>query len=281
LDHIDEDIGYNVQTYGLNAAREIAVRKKPGDLILCFYGGANKITADHHPDLKIVEPVIGYDTKGVFAPYRVFASYAHMHMFYGERGMLMTPSWNDAVIYNAISAYEFDYTEQKDDYFLYFGRVIPSKGVSLAIQSTQETGKKLIIAGPGSITQFGYEKIPDHVIEVGPCDAEQRRKLMSKARAIIGATHYVEPFGNMVVEGYMSGTPAITTDWGGFSETVIQGVTGFRCREFRDFVAAIENIDRISPANCRLWAVQNCDDLVVHQKFDHYLKRIIADNFYR
>lgn len=281
LDYIRPQGHDNIQPYGERAATEIGLRKKPGDLILCFYGVANKITTDQHPDLTIIEPVIGYSTESVFAPYRVFASYAHMHMFYGERKMLMTPAWGDDVIPNAISPHEFDYCEKKDDYFLYFGRVISSKGVDLAIQATQATGQRLIVAGPGSLSDLGYSSVPSHVTIAGPCDVDQRRKLMSRARAILGPTYYIEPFGNMVAEGYMSGTPAITTDWGGFTDTVVNGVTGFRCREFQQFVSAINNIDQISPADCKKWAMEHYEDSVVHDRFDQYLKRIIAGNFYR
>lgn len=281
LDYIRSDNDANTRIYGERAAKEIQSRKKSRDLILSFYGAANKITTDLHPDLKNVEPVIGYETKHVFAQYKVFCSYSHMHMFYGERGMLMNPSWYDAVIPNAITASEFDYITDKEDYFLYFGRVIASKGINVAIQATQETKQRLIIAGPGSLSDLGYSTIPPHVTVVGPCDVNQRKSLMSKARAILGPTYYIEPFGNMVAEGYMSGTPAITTDWGGFTDTVVQGLTGYRCREFREFVYAINNIEKIDPANCRQWAMQNYEDTVVHQKFDYYFKKIIADNFYR
>jgi glycosyltransferase involved in cell wall biosynthesis len=85
----------------------------------------------------------------------------------------------------------------------------------------------------------------------------------------------------MVAEGYMSGTPAITTDWGGFTETVVHGVTGFRCREFRDFVQAIDQIDLIDPYACRKWAMENYEDSVVHDKFNAYLEKIMTTNFYR
>jgi glycosyltransferase involved in cell wall biosynthesis len=281
LDIINSNNDVNVHVYNDRAGKEIAKRKKPGDMILCFYGNANQGAAEANKDLKIVEPSIGYSTKTVFADYRVFTSYAHMHMYYGERDMLMNPSWWDAVIPNAITASEFDFTEYKDDYFLYFGRVIESKGINLAIQATKHTGKKLIIAGPGKLDALGYTEIPEHVTMMGLCDVDQRRRLMAKAKAIIGPTYYVEPFGNMVVEGFMSGTPAITTDWGGFTETVTNGVTGFRCRNFKDIVNAIDRIDTISPWECRRWAEDHCDDSVVHKKFDEYLTNLTDLNFYK
>jgi len=271
----------NIETYNDNAGIEIKKRKKSKDLIMCFHGWENKNATIENQDLLIVEPSIGYDIKAIFAPYRVFTSYAQMHMFYGHKDMLMTPSWYDTVIPNAFSASEFDYTPVKDDYFLIFGRVIENKGIHIAIQATERTGKKLIIAGPGRLEDLGYKEIPKHVEHVGTCDVLQRRKLMSKAKAILGPTYYVEPFGNMIAEGYLSGTPAITSDWGGFVDTVIPGVTGFRCREFRDFVYAIENIDTIDHEDCYNYAMNTYEETVVHQKFDQYIQKLQAGNFYR
>jgi glycosyltransferase involved in cell wall biosynthesis len=281
LPEISHDHETDVKIYNDNAAKEISSRKNPGDFIMCFHGWENRTAAEANSDLFIVEPSIGYDISAVFAPFRAFTSYAQMHMFYGKNNMLMEPSWFDAVIPNAITVDEFEYQETKKDYVLYFGRIVERKGVNIAIQATKAAGVRLIVAGPGSLEDIGYKEIPSHVNYAGPCNMSERKLLMRDARAIIGPTLYVEPFGNMVVEGYMSGTPAITTDWGGFAETVIQGVTGYRCREFKDFVAAIENADKIDPKVCRGWAVENYSDEVVHRKFDDYFKRIGSRTFYR
>lgn len=281
LDKIHSDNQLNIKEYNKNAALEIHKRKSPGDLILCFYGDENKEAAEFNSDLKIIEPSIGYSPHAVFAPYRVFASYAQMHYFYGLRGMLLESNWQDCVIYNAITADEFEYLENKDNYILYFGRVIEEKGIHIAIQATEAAGKNLIIAGPGDLKNLGYTSIPNHVTLVGVSDPQQRKKLMSNAQAIIGPTYYLEPFGNMIAEGYMSGTPAITSDWGAFTENVVQGVTGFRCREFKDFVNAIHHIDQIKSQDCRDWAMKHCEDSVVHNRYDQYFKKVQANNFYR
>lgn len=281
LDESITDRASQIANYNKQAAKEIQKHKQPGDMIVCFFGIENKPAADAHPDLITVEPGIGYTTDAVFAEHRVFVSYAQMHMFYGARGMLMNPSWWDAVIPNAISPEEFEYSDQKSDYFLYFGRVIEAKGVNIAIQATKATGQKLIIAGSGSLADLGYATIPDHVTVVGLCDVEQRKILMKNAIALLGPTHYIEPFGNMVVEAYMSGTPAITTDWGGFAETVVHGKTGFRCREFRDFVWAINNINLIKHQDCQDWALDNYSDKVVHDQLHEYFVKIKQKDFYR
>ena len=56
---------------------------------------------------------------------------------------------------------------------------------------------------------------------------------------------------------------------------------GFRCREHRDVINAIEQIDTIKHQACRDWAMTNCDDTVVHPQFDAWFKKLQAHDFYR
>jgi glycosyltransferase involved in cell wall biosynthesis len=202
-------------------------------------------------------------------------------MFYGERGMLMSPSWFDEVIPNPFTLSEFEYSSTRDDYYLYFGRVCDEKGVHLAIQATERMRKRLIIAGPGSLQSIGYASVPKHVEMFGYADADQRKQLMKKAKALFGLTYYVEPFGNMIIEANLSGAPVITTDWGAFPEIVIQGKTGYRCRSFNDILNAMENIEnhKLSWFDARFIAQQFSDE-IVHEKHRLYLNRVIENNFY-
>jgi glycosyltransferase involved in cell wall biosynthesis len=280
-EHVDVPPIQGTSTTAFNqaAGEEIRKRASDGDIIACFFGVDNKLACEMNLNCKWVEPSIGYRASGVFAPYRVFTSYAQMHFFYGERGMLMNPSWFDEVIPNPFTVDEFDFNDRKDDYFLYFGRVVEEKGIHLAIQATEKLGKKLIIAGPGDLKYLGYNKIPDHVEMFGVANAEQRKQLMKNAKCLLGLTYYVEPFGNMVIEANLSGTPVITTDWGGFAETVIPGKTGFRVRDFKSLLMCMEIIDSVDPNNCRKHGLTYSDE-AVHEKHKLYLNKVIKNNFY-
>jgi len=267
-----KDIAY--QTFYSNAIREIARRKKPLDFLLCFWGWGHKTIADAHQDMLIVEPGIGYPG-GVFAPYRVFESQSIMAAWNGMNAV-NTPgsiSWYDAVIPNYFDLNDFEYNDQKEDYFLCLGRVGEHKGVHIAIQATQEIGSQLIIAGQGSLRDMGYDKTPAHVEEVGYADAATRRSLMSGARGQFVATTYAEPFGGVQIEAMLSGTPVISTDWGCFGELNLHGITGYRCRTFDHFAWAADNIDTINPLNCREWG-ENFSFKRIAPMFEEYCSNI-------
>ena len=93
-------------------------------------------------------------------------------------------------------------------------------------------------------------------------------------------THYIEPFGNIVAEAQFCGTPVLTTDWGGYVDSVLPGVTGFRCKDFKGFVDSALKINSLDPHDCRNWAMENFSDTVIHNKFDEWIQKIQRQNFY-
>lgn len=97
---------------------------------------------------------------------------------------------------------------------------------------------------------------------------------MAGAIASFAPTIYVEPFGNVVPEAMFCGTPVITTDWGAFTETVIDGKTGFRCRTFGEFVEAMDKAKDLDPRAIRAHAVENYSLDAIAPKYDRYFNRL-------
>jgi len=240
------------QTFYRNAIREIDKRKQPGDIILPFWGAGVRPICDAHPDLLTIEPGIGY-AGGHWAPYKIFESYAIYHAYCGLHNVGTCAQSNyDIVIPNYFDLDQFEYQEEKEDYFLFLGRVYTGKGVHIAQQVCEAAGVKLKVAGQLDPSYENYEW-PDHVEFVGYAGVEERKELMKNAKGSFLASQYLEPFGGVQIENLLAGTPTISSDWGAFTENNIEGVTGYRCRTFEDYVRAVKNIQegKIKPADCR------------------------------
>jgi len=242
------------QTFYKNAIEEIGKRKQKNDFILPFWGAGVRPICDAHPDLITVEPGIGY-AAGHWANWKVFESYAIYHAYYGLNAVGSCIQSNyDTVIPNYFDISEFEFNENKEDYFLYLGRVYDGKGVNIAIQVTERLGYKLKIAGQvDSEGPYKDKQFPPHVEFVGYADVEKRKELMKNAKGSFLPSQYVEPFGGVQIENLLSGTPTITSDWGSFSENNINGVTGYRCTTFDDYLQAAININngKIDSKACR------------------------------
>ena len=247
-----EDHAY--KTFFKNAIEEVGKRKQPKDFILPFWGSGVRPICDAHQDMICVEPGIGY-AGGHWARWKIFESYAVYHAYCNMTSCgTCKQDWYEAVVPNYFDLDDFDYCEEKEDYFLFLGRVYEGKGIHIAVQMTQELGVRLIVAGQQSLKSAGID-CPPHVTEIGYANRETRKKLMSKAKCGIVASMYLEPFGGVQMEMLLSGTPTITTDWGSFTENNIHGITGYRCRTFEQFCWAGRNIDKIKPSDCRKWAL--------------------------
>ena len=239
---------YANTTFCQRAIPEVQRRAQQYDFLLCQWGIGHQSIANAVSKLGVipVEHGIGY-TSGHFADWRAYESHAVRNVVEGARN---PQRWYSRVIPNYFDPEDFDYQETKDDYVLFLGRVSELKGISTCVQATAAAGVKLKIAGQGSLLDLGYTSIPDHVEELGYADVATRRKLMSGAKALIIATTYLEPFGGVVVEALLSGTPIITPHFGAFAE-IQTDKTGFLCHTLRDYVNAIRNANSIDPKDCR------------------------------
>ena len=264
------------QTFFKNAQQEVGRRKQRHDFILPFWGAGVRPVCDAHPDLICVEPGIGY-AGGHWARWKIFESYAIYHAYCGLESVgSCRQDWYEAVIPNYFDPDDFEFRENKDDYFLFLGRVYSGKGIDIAIQATEATGQRLIIAGqnPDNLS------FPAHVEFVGYADVPTRRRLMAGARGAFVASQYLEPFGGVQIEMLFSGTPTITTDWGSFAENNLHGVTGYRCRTFEQFCWAAENINQIKPQACRTWAENFTLDRVapMYEEYFHSVLNVHTGN---
>lgn len=257
------------QHFNKNVIEGIKKRATKTDFICVIGGIAHKPIADAIPELMTVEFGIGYG--GFFAKYKVFESYAWMHTCYGtmsRNANNLDGNYYDVVIPGYLEPEKFPFRETPDDYFMFIGRLVPRKGFNVAAEVCEKIGARLILAGEGNPPKYG-----EHVGVIGP---EERGRLLAGAIATFAPTQYIEPFGNVVPEAHACGTPTITTDWGAFTETVINGVNGYRCRTFKEYIEATEKVRSLDRQKVRETSLSRYSLDVVALQYEAYFKRLLT-----
>lgn len=267
------------KAFNERAIGAITVRSEPGDILGITMGLSQKPVADALSELMAVEVGVGYS--GVFAPYRVFESWAWRAHLSGK----YDPS-DDVRLYDETipNFYEVDdFPEGKGDggYYLFIGRLIGRKGPHIAAEACKRIGAKLIVAGqgvgkaePGRITCQDGTVLEGDVEYVGRVDPEQRAELYGGAIATFVPTLYLEPFGGVSVESQLCGTPAIVTPSGGLVENVRHGQTGFICSTLAQFANAAESSTLIDRAAIRKDAIDTWSTEVLAPRYVSYFDRL-------
>jgi glycosyltransferase involved in cell wall biosynthesis len=246
----------------------IAKRKQPRDIICTIGGRSQQSVTEAHPDCLALEYSIGY--VGSYAPYRVYESHAWRHCTHGFQDSWEGRFFDDVIpLFFDESDFQFRERFNKERFALYVGRLTPRKGIAIACQAAHAAGIPLKVIGHGdtSLVTHGAEYL-------GPlCNAE-RNEYMSRATALLCPTQYIEPFGSVAVEAQMCGTPVISTDFGGFTETVDHGRSGFRCNYLGEFVSALRVAKYLDCEYIRERAVRLYSIPQVAKQYDHYFKRL-------
>jgi len=244
------------------ATRYINKVKKDDDFLLNSMGHYFKPVMDSVGLYLSCESGIGYrgsvNQKNHF---RCFESDYIRNFTLGSENPLKDVNGNnyDITIGNYFDPNDFEYSEKKDNYYLYIGRMISRKGVEVAVKACNILEKKLIIAGQGAYVDSNGHLISNNEFNISPgtweyvgfSDVEKRKKLMSKALATFVPTLYNEPFGGVNVESRLSGTPVLTSDFGCFNGAVENGLDGYRCCTLDDFVWGAKNCSKLDLALVR------------------------------
>ena len=197
------------------------------------------------------------------------------------------------VIYNGIDVDLFPYSENKDDYLLWVGRLskaknsdgsfMDPKGIKWAIQLARETNNKLIMTGNIEDMDFYNQEVKPYLTDkiqwFGPLSAEQTlskqqiARLMSRAKVFLMTINWFEPFGLVMAEAMSSGTPVIGFDRGAVSEIISEGKTGFivdPTTGIDGLKNALSKISSIKPTNCRNHIVKNFSTMIMVNNYEKY-----------
>jgi glycosyltransferase involved in cell wall biosynthesis len=121
------------------------------------------------------------------------------------------------------------YELEKDDYYLFVGRLSEEKGLPVLLETFKANGKKLIIAGEGPLEGSIRELSKTHpnISAKGFITQEELKPLFKKAKAFIFPSAWYEGFGLVLIEAFSYGTPVISSNIGNPNALVMKGHNGF------------------------------------------------------
>ena len=120
--------------------------------------------------------------------------------------------------------------DESEDFILFLSRLEPEKRVEEAIRACIKAGKRIVVAGTGTLEGRIRERYGDHpLVDVrGFVDENEKIELLSHCKAVIFPA-VAEDFGIVPVEALASGKPVIVDD-SGFPPILLRK-TGFVDRD--------------------------------------------------
>jgi glycosyltransferase involved in cell wall biosynthesis len=193
-----------------------------------------------------------------------------------------------ATVYNGIDTDRFAFYPQPDQppYLAFLGRISPEKGTHLAIEIAKQSGWHLKMAGKVDPVDCEYyeTQILPHIdgkqIEyLGEANHDQKCAILGGAVATLFPIGWREPFGLVMIESMVVGTPVIAMAMGSVPEVIVNGKTGWLCNSKEDCLAAIDKIAQVDRYACRKHVLHNFTARRMVDGYEAIYKEIVAKRF--
>ena len=135
---------------------------------------------------------------------------------------------------------------------VYLGRLAREKGPEVAMDVAHRAGVRLLVAGVphrGDEEFYRAEIAPRRRRHpgarlVGEVDHQEKLALLGRAGALLFPIDWEEPFGLVMIEAMLCGTPVLAFARGAAPEIVDDGVTGWLCSGPNEMQARLEQLVR-------------------------------------
>ena len=185
-------------------------------------------------------------------------------------------------VYNGIDPDEFIFQAHKKDHLLFFSKVRRRvKGARRALKLAKEQHQSLVVAGGYRLDLLNVGGLMDSlrpgVRFVGELGGEAKAACFADAKALLFPIDWEEPFGLVMIEALMSGTPVIATPRGSVPELINDKVGALFDRD-EDFASALAHATACKPEDCRAWALANFSSKVCAENYFRLYQRVVSED---
>jgi glycosyltransferase involved in cell wall biosynthesis len=111
-----------------------------------------------------------------------------------------------------------------EDFYLVVSRLLPYKNVDVIVRAFAGSDRKLVVVGKGPDAERLREMKTPNVLMLSDLTDGQMAWLYKNCRALIAASY--EDYGLTPIEAGVWGRPSVALRFGGFLDTIDEGVTG-------------------------------------------------------
>jgi glycosyltransferase involved in cell wall biosynthesis len=183
-----------------------------------------------------------------------------------------------ATVYNGIDLSLYPFQERAGDHLVFLGRIHPDKGVHLAIQVAQLSGRPLLIAGIIQDRAYFEEQVQPHLNNtiryIGAVDVAGKNDLFGRALALLHLNTIPERFGLVLAEAGAAGVPVIAMDRGSCREVIEEGKTGYLVSNTRQAVDRLARLPEIARGACRRKVAERFSIETMVTAYEHVYREI-------
>lgn len=196
-------------------------------------------------------------------------------------------------IYHGINLNKTKFSNKKGEYLAFLGRIVPQKGLDIAVRVAKKLGLRLKIRGtlPEKHQNYYDNEVKPFIDRklirppISLLNHSDVYRFLSKAKVLLCPIQWEEPFGLVMIEAMACGTPVIAFKRGSVSEVIVNGKTGFIVEPFdkkgrpniEGFVRAIKKIGQIDRKECRRHVERNFTVEKMVDRYEKLFKKILKD----
>lgn len=187
-------------------------------------------------------------------------------------------------VYNGLQISHYQYSEQKEDYLLFMGRIIREKGIAHALDIADQTGLPLVIAGPIHDPELFDQLVKPRIAQnrkiryVGSVGGQEKQNLLKHAKCVLFPSIWEEPFGLVLVEAMACGSPVLAFKKGAAAE-VLEGFPQLLCSSPDEMKAKLSAVSQYAqPAQLRQYVTERFTTNRMTENYIALYERLISSH---